>query len=595
MLSLYQIQEKINSNSVEEDILLKRYRDVYYGMSLHISGACPRYMQGERWVVPHNYFGEEYQYIFDNFILNRHPRESQTTRWWRYSQYKPLTKAPFGLIIEIISAAMFQDSNYAIVLNNENDNEYILSKAFNEYTLIQYFQWMIQNIMEDPNGFFITVPKEPYYNTTTKYIEPDIWFINSKDIIFKSKDEIIFKRDGIVWVVNRYAFFRFENDPKSGWVMMDNAQGGYYTHGFGYLPINIAGGVWNTQGFFDSWIGKGKPIADEFATAKSSDQLVDKEASHPFITIAQVDCPECDNHCGYKQIGDPDCPDECTLEKCDVCGGTGHVSQNPGERLEAPPELMGNDLIKITNPDVAINKYLFEKSNILFDQIIDSLNLKRAEDRQSGVAKAIDQERLYQFIQKISNDIFMRIIYNTIRDIVGYRNIKVVDGVNVPDTYEFVVISPTQFHIKTAADLLEDYTKGMEANIPAFIRADLMKDYVAKQFSGNRVMQKKSNLIIEMDYLSVYNTDEKEGMLLINEVTLYDLQYSVHLPNMLDEVIRDKGDQWFLRAGFDEINSAVEIIFNRILNEQKIENTKTQISLETEPQSENPENDNGEI
>ena len=66
---------------------MQRWRDVYYGISLHTTGACPRFRDGAtgRTVTPAGYFGQEYQYLFDNYLLNRHPRESEATRNWRYS------------------------------------------------------------------------------------------------------------------------------------------------------------------------------------------------------------------------------------------------------------------------------------------------------------------------------------------------------------------------------------------------------------------------------------------------------------------------------------------------------------------------------
>ena len=64
---------------------------------------------------------------------------------------------------------------------------------------------------------------------------------------------------------------------------------------FGRLPVTIAGGDWNTQegGFYESYFDKAKAIADEFISSYSAAQMVDKEASHPFIVAAQEDCPDC--------------------------------------------------------------------------------------------------------------------------------------------------------------------------------------------------------------------------------------------------------------------------------------------------------------
>src|SRR5688572_33425225 len=83
--------------------MMQRWRDVYHGISLHTTGACPRFKDTVtgRTITPPGYYGPEYQYLFDNYLLSRHPREDEPTRNWRYSQYRPLTKAPFGQVTEI--------------------------------------------------------------------------------------------------------------------------------------------------------------------------------------------------------------------------------------------------------------------------------------------------------------------------------------------------------------------------------------------------------------------------------------------------------------------------------------------------------------
>ena len=566
MLTAQQIQDILNQNKSFSSELIQRWKDTYYGMSLHIDGCCPKFRDADNhWVMPPGYFGEEYQYLFKKLLLNRHPRESEVTRQWRYSQYKPLTKAAFALIIELVGGTIFQETNYSLIIPNDDDYKYVWGKNFNNYDIIQFFNWSLNHIMEDPNGYFVRIPKKAYYNTQpNEAIEPDIFFVWSKNIKYVSQEEIIFEMDRQIWVINTVAVLRFRKDEtkpmQQQWVMDDEEHGGYYAHMLGYVPIDVAGGQWCTQGFYLSWLDKAKAIADEYISSKSAESLIDKEASHPYITIANEDCPECNGE-GRIQVECHDCDGGFELQKCPHCKGKGLVSQNPGERMQVPPDLMDRDLIKITNPDININKYLFDKNKELYTALLDALNLLRIDEAQSGVAKIIDQERLYHFICNISNDIFGRLIYNSLRDIIAYRNTTSVNGMAVPYVYQFTLVKPSQFRIKTAADLLQDYVAGTNAKIPGYIRTALMKDYVDKQFSDDLIMQKKTDLIIQMDKLSSYSIEEQQAMANIGQVSQVDLQFSADLPIILDKIIREKGNDWFLSSDFDSINALVQQYF----------------------------------
>src|SRR5690606_20802631 len=122
---------------------LNRATDVYYGMTLHTTGAAPAFFDystaPRARVEPPNYFGTEYQRLFDILPLNRHPREDESTRNWRYSQYRAFTKDPFIRIIEMVGGAIFQDSNYTLELPARADNAFVWGNNFAGYDIIGFF------------------------------------------------------------------------------------------------------------------------------------------------------------------------------------------------------------------------------------------------------------------------------------------------------------------------------------------------------------------------------------------------------------------------------------------------------------------------
>jgi hypothetical protein len=542
---------------------LEKWAGVYYGMSLHLAGACPEFKVNNVRVRPTNWFGRRYQELFDFFLMSRHPRESEITRNWRYSQYRPYTKAPFKKIIDVINGALFQDGDYSITLVDKADNDYIWGNNFSGRDLVNYIQWRMQSIMEDPNGYFVDIPKQAYYETTTTKIEPDVWFINSRDVMWSTDEDFIFKKDEIIWHINQTSIFRYSKKGTTAQYILhppDDPYGGYYAHSLGYIPADIAGGIWNTYGFFESWLDKAKAIADDFIAVKSSEQLVDKEASHPWIVAASEDCTDCLG-AGQRQIDCPTCPEGKELVPCFKCGGSGQQSRNPGDWQIVPADQMDKDTIKIVSPEIDINKALADKCKNLLLEMLKALNLDYIDQAQSGTAKDKDMETRYQFLINVSNDIYDRVLYNRIKNIIAYRNVSAVNGVVKPVTYDFTIVKPTQFKIKTAADLLGEYDDSTKAGMPTFIRSRQVQDYVDKQFGGDAVLKRKTSLIVQMDRMSVLPETAKAALVAGGAATVKDWQLSYALPTILDQLVREKGNDWFVNASYEQINVEVETIF----------------------------------
>lgn len=540
---------------------LQRWRDVYYGISLHTTGACPRFQDQStgRMVKPAGYYGEAYQYLFDNFLLSRHPREDSATRNWRYSQYRPMTKAPFGQITEVVTGAVFQSSNYTVQLTDEADDAYIHNNNFSGQNIIEYFSNVgYKNMIEDPNGVFLRIPKQPFYEQDTDKVAVDIWFVHSKDMVWLTDTDLVFTRGDFAYWVNAQTVWRFayNTQQRKYYLAKEDAQG-YYAHMLGRLPITVAGGEWNTQGYYDSFYSKAKAAADDFVSAYSAAQLVDKEASHPYIVEAAADCVECSGH-GQVQVDCDSCPNGVELVRCTVCGGSGQVSHNPGQHIVIPHEQMKDGTpIQIVNPDVAINTHHRDVCQQVMQLIIEALHLQKTDAAQSGVAKAIDQERLYKFISAISNHLFDNIITDTLRDIIAYRNIEQQNG--------FRILKPTQFNIKTSADLLAEYNEGAKANLPTFIRKRMAMDYVQKQYSSDELMKRKAQLITELDELSILSTTEIVDLQATGIISDAQLYYSRNLPVAIDELIAEKGEYWFITTVLKDIKAALPALGDEAL------------------------------
>src|SRR5699024_7053904 len=156
---------------------------------LHTCGAVPRFKPlgwRQGYYTPKNYFGTEYQNIFENKLLNRHPREGAETFQWRLSQYKPITRAPFLQIIELVFASIFQDNNYHIEVSDEKEEKYILGTNFDNTSIVDWINKIgSQSIIEDPNGFIVRIPTHKFDEEKKSKLDVSIWFVKTIDVIYK--------------------------------------------------------------------------------------------------------------------------------------------------------------------------------------------------------------------------------------------------------------------------------------------------------------------------------------------------------------------------------------------------------------------------
>lgn len=550
-----------------------KWEGVYYGMSLHIDGAQPSWidMRTGRTVIPKNYYGERYQELFDTVLLNKYWREDEVIRQWRLSAYKPHQQDPFLRVIQQLQGTLFQQSNYSIEINDIEDYNYIWNRNFDGDNLIGYFKGKVTNIMEDPNGYFVVIPKEAGYDTTTERIEPRVLWVPSLDIVYASDSELIFKHNDIYWVVNKIGYLRFYKDERGVIYNIDGVDNtgterGYFSHNLGSVPAFVAGGIWNTQGFYDSWLNAGKSWADSFVSEMSSFQMVNKEASYPYIIEADTECPECKG-VGQKQVDCHDCPQGYELVHCSTCNGSGNIARTPGQRMIAPIDKMGDDLVKIINPNTGVNEFHLKNTDAIYKAIEKAIHLSFIDQAQSGEAKDRDMETRYQFYSTLADDIFGRLIDGVLRSVLGIRNVITEQGVSYPDFSGYSITVPTQFSIKTTSTLLEEYRAAKESGVPSFVVAKHIEDYVDKQYGNDEILKKKTLFINEYDIIALMSDDSKQIALLAGVITQRDWQYSIRLPLILDKLIRLRGEEWFIEAGMEDIDISAREIFNEMVPE----------------------------
>jgi len=583
MLTLPRAIEMLNGINYSCLPAIAKWQEIYYRTSIHTTGVCPRFyplrdggVLGDSYIEPTGWlgardggWGERYDYIFDTFLLNKHAREPEVTRQWRKSVYRPYQMDPLLECIGATSACIFGDSKYTLIIEDKDDSDYINGNNFDGKTFIGYFQWMFKAICEDPNSIFVVVPKEAGYATTTKKVEPQIIHIPSRYIYYISDTEIIYYQPytNYAWLVNELGYFRFEKQNDK-WFPMD-ANIGYYAHLLTYKPAHFAGGIWNTHKYYDSYLKPAQAYCDDFVSAHSDVQMINKEASHPFIQAASSDCPACnglrqDRRCTTCGGSDTSCScdtiDNIHLVDCTTCRGSGKQTYNPADWMIVPPDQMGNDLIKVVEFNVSTNEYLDKHAETILLGIKKSLHQHYVEEAQSGVAKEIDRSGQYLFRSMVCDGVWS-LIEKCLIDVLSIRNTSVSNGIRKPEPPKYILVKPTDFDLKTENDLLDEYKNSTEAKTPEWVRQKQVEQYVDKIFGGDDAMKRKAALINEMDAFSVTSITDKTALLAASGISPKDFQFSNVLPKILDKILRERGKQWFVTADYDLIETEVNAIF----------------------------------
>lgn len=566
--------------------ILDKWKSLYFNISVHTTGVCPSYFplrwdkQTKLWAItnslyyPVYWLYPEYDLVFDR-LFGAHPREPEITRELRKSLYKPYQQAPLTQAMDKCKAIISAENKYTLEIDDKDDNDYIWGKNFDGKNFVDYIFWHFKAICEDPNSLFIVMPDRPAKEMKGGKVTVKIVHVPTRRLLYFSREEVIFYEDDPdkadwAWYVNGASYLRFNKNEKGEWAQADGRQG-YYAHMLGKLPVHFAGGVWNNHGFYDSYIQPAIPFCDEMVGAMSAVQLVNKEASHPFIIAASTDCPECNGIGSYQWCRSCSCKttDGCTcndqsnygLQTCHKCHGTKQQSHNPGDWMIVPPDEMGNDLIKFINPDVSINEYLVKYKDDVYESIRAALHQQYVEEAQSGVAKEIDRDGERLWYKTCNDGMWRGLIEPLLVDILSLRNISKAGGKISTNIPKYTLSPPTDFDLKTEYDLIDEYKQADESQMPDYIKQNMAVALVDKIYGGDDVIVKKSNVINYLDPYSVTTPEDKVIMITNGVADADTIRFSNTLPNLLNRLLTKRGKDWFINADYDTIETEVMAIF----------------------------------
>lgn len=552
------------------------WEEVYDEMIVHTRGAKPVKLIGE-------YRPNEPQDIFD----------------YRMDVYEPITQDAINRGIDSLYR-IISESNYHITLSS-NIADYIKQTHFTPDSYndtseaMSFISLMIKYIIrvdiDDPNGALVWMPVneaggEPLANPTNKEIGVKPVIVNSKHIYHSSKEAFGWMAKK-VWLYedskgNEKAapfFYLITKEDIHRIIPIREARTGdpedrvyegvlyqeelYYslldTSGkpADMLPRVIFGGntVLNEEGYYyyQSYFSGFVSWGNEAIRAFSDNQAVRVRANFPVPEEKGQKCVTC------KGAGVVKAPNSTANVECGTCGGFGYVpSKGPYSTYISQPPTGGESesyalkpAIQWHSPQVDILRESFTTWEKFIDKAERAINIKFPDEAQSGVAKEIDRDKLYDMLIKFSENLFNNIIAKSLHIIEAYR---------VPSfarRQESVVNPPNSFDIKSQKDLMEEMKELSNSSAPTPFISNVAKQLAGRIFHGDKITIKI--IEVQSEYDPFFNRPFTElisyqsaGQLSKEAIPRHNYAYQI-----LREIADEKKDA-FLNMSFSEIKAIAD-------------------------------------
>ena len=465
------------------------------------------------------------------------PREDQAIRDYRLQSYEPTTKAICGKALSITSK-IFNPKLYSVRFE-EGDagrlNEY--RKILKEYTTESYpvfnsvmsylSKYAFKKMIADPNGILVIQPynyqikpNERTQPIVTCYHSDDVWYIDADFALIHLKEkEESNKKSHYFQVIdkNKIVNFKFYTTDSTRWLYEELS---VYEHNFGELPLWFLGGDYSDtkDGIYQSFFYDAVPFWN-MAIADESDVIgAYRNHLHPKLWEFVEDCDFIEDSkyaCVGGQINHPD-----GAYNCPSCKGTGkRTPKSPYESYQISAEKFkgGEGPISVQVPfgyvtvPTEATKLLEERSKHNLMRGLEALNMDvvtQIGENQSGVAKAYDRTELFDFLQKVSDQVFDIHLTN-----IYYYFTKYMFGVEVPNPellkeIEPDISKPTEFDIFSIGDLTQQLKDAKEASLNPSYTKTLQVEIQNKKFQTHPELLERLNLTTILDPLAEVSDEE---------------------------------------------------------------------------------------
>lgn len=470
-------------------------------------------------------------------LLNRvRPREDDSIKQYRLESYEPTTKAICGKAISIANK-IFNQKLYSIRFGSEEGRLGAYQKELQEYTSENYpkfnsvmgylSKYAFKKMLSDPNGILVVQPYDynvkpnervkPYVSC---YHSGDIWHIDSEyALIFLNKEEESQRRVYFFQKVDKLSIINFELSSTNGkdYVYLERSS---YDHNFGEMPLWFLGGDYSDkqEGIYQSFFYDAVPFWN-MAIADESDVIgAYRNHLHPKLWEFVEDCDYIEDNkypCSGGKVLNP-----AGNYNCPSCKGSGkRTPKSPYESYQVSSEKFkgGDGVVQVSVPFGYVTvpegptKMLEERSKYNLMRGLEALNMDvvtNIGENQSGVAKAYDRTELFDFLQKIADQVFDVHAKN-----IYYYFTKYMFGVEVPNPellskIEPEISKPTEFDVFSIGALTQQLKDAKEASLNPSFTKTLQIEIQNKKFGTHPELLERLNLTTILDPLAEVSDEE---------------------------------------------------------------------------------------
>lgn len=511
----------------------------------------------------------------EELLLKRRPNEEPHIFEYRLCNYEPITYGSMNKALDVlyrIVTAINYKANYP-----DSIKQYISGPNFFGYSLDLFLQKIIlKRDIEDPNGLLVWIPTDEGLTDSSKKALPKPYIVFSGDITYHDENVCAFLSDErspvfvnkkevfegeVYWVFTTDAFYKFIQVGKKSEKRFIISL--VYEHLIGEIPVIKLGGDMTANGYFESFFAPYLAFGNEAIRQFSDWQAIMTTSSFPYIEEFAVECeieeskaesnpiPTGEEEFSGKEKAYekrtqlrviPKTPYGVTLRK------VGTKTENQWDAV-LPPEIPSRRFI---HPDISIAKYSGEAWMLLIEKAEDSLHLNLGDGLLSGKAKLIDKESQDSMITKIGNNFFDNIMLKSYKYIDSYYNHHAQDE-------SISIDKPTTFKIKTESDLVEEITTLKEKNVPTFFLQEATRDLSHKRFSGNKLSQKMFDAISILDPLYVYDSSQKEEMMMGGSISKDANIKSIYIFSLLLKIAQRITADAFIQMDIDKISALLDV------------------------------------
>ena len=515
-------------------------------------------------------FGHFPDRIFDRKV----PNETDVQRDYRKSAMEAYTMPVWSRAVGAVQGRIWNEANYDITYNDEEHKAYFTQDYPKWSSLTQWFkQVRLPYKLQDANAVMVVHPgklptrlngEDELVVDDTQMLSPvakiyAAWQVVSMSdthaLIFTEENSTVTSgtrqvQEGIVFeLYTETELWRIVQVGRKVDYTFDYEL--YYTHDLGVLPVWRLGGtpMQQYEGIFQSYFF---PAVADLNTA-----LFD-ETTLNIAKLANI-YPErwevrskCKNQLcnGSGKIPDMSQAVEPGHERprisCPDCGGSGYrphplniITVNLPDRLDIeggaqqPPTPPVGYLTKDTETVAFLRDEIKRKKEDSFLNL--NLDVSNKPNGQTATESKIDREELFSMLLQITSEEF---------EALGWA-VWAIGTLRWGEAFDEVkpsIDAPTNFTIRSYAELTQEMADARENKLPAVAFRRLLEEYMATRFSQDYRMSRLTDLVFYADRL-VMASDAEVVMMVAQRLatpTEAVLHYSIY--TLIERAIQEKPD-----------------------------------------------------